>query len=103
MGLIGILADAHGHSAAFEQGVIHLREAGANELFFIGDAVGYIPDPSVVKALRKDHPDIRCLRGNHEEMLLSNDVDTDDEPRYLLDATRGVLNTDDLEFIRGGF
>ena len=47
--VIGILSDAHGNLRGFERGISLLREFGATQFIFLGDAVGYIPGSAVVK------------------------------------------------------
>jgi predicted phosphodiesterase len=65
---IGMLSDAHGNIEAFDLACHVLECAGAEELHFLGDAVGYFPGPAVVEALVARG--IPALRGNHEAMLL---------------------------------
>lgn len=72
--MIGVLSDAHGNGLAFRHAIDLLRGRGARRFLFLGDAVGYLPDWSVVEALRAmvaAGDDVLCLQGNHEAMLLS--------------------------------
>ena len=50
---LGILSDAHGNVEAFQRGLELLAEARADMIYFLGDAVGYIPDGRVVSLLRE--------------------------------------------------
>ena len=65
---IGVLSDIHGHKLAACKAIEELRYLGAEKLYFLGDAIGYIPDPQVINVL-KNEVDI-CLLGNHELMFL---------------------------------
>ncbi len=66
---IGLLSDAHGNHLGLETCLAFLRGRGVERVFFLGDAVGYLPDPrAVVGALMSDGID--CLLGNHDAMLL---------------------------------
>ena len=74
---LGVLSDAHGHRGAFEVALDVLNQAGAERLFYLGDAVGYIPDPGVVSLLRTRG--IPFIKGNHEAMLLASDAPAERE------------------------
>lgn len=96
--LLGVLSDAHGHVGAFELALAVLREAGVEQLRFLGDAVGYIPDPGVVRALQARR--IPAIRGNHEAMLLSKcAIAPERETIYRLDELRAQLEPDDLDYL----
>lgn len=98
--LIGVFSDAHGHVEAFDLAESLLRRHGASELYFLGDAVGYIPSLKVVRRLQAA-PEILPLLGNHESMLLANK--TGDAKRavvYRLDEIRTRLELDQIAFLR---
>jgi predicted phosphodiesterase len=65
----GIVSDAHGNPAGLEECLHALTAAGAERLFFLGDAVGYLPLESEVVQLLEDSG-AECIAGNHEAMLL---------------------------------
>jgi putative phosphoesterase len=66
---IGILSDAHGNAVGLAACLRALRHAGADALYFLGDAVGYFPDArGVLRLLRRCGA--VCQQGNHEAMLL---------------------------------
>jgi putative phosphoesterase len=96
--LLGIISDAHGHGRAFKLGIDLLLKQGVELTYFLGDAVGYFPSPSVVRQLMNGGDKIRCILGNHEEMLLNK---TNDESKiYRLKETRASLTKVELEFIK---
>jgi predicted phosphodiesterase len=68
--------------------------------FFLGDAVGYFPSSSVVKILVAQKSRIRCVRGNHEQMLLLGGVATDRESIYKLEEVRPLLSDDEIEYLQ---
>ncbi len=88
---LGFISDAHGNLEAFEQGLGLLEAAGAQELFFLGDAVGYLPGLAVLDALIA--LDCPCILGNHEAMLLEQDpsLQAKQSPLYGLPALRAAL------------
>ncbi len=85
----GLLSDAHGHVEAFQQGLALLRRFGAERMHFLGDAVGYMPGLGVLQAVLDE--DMPAVMGNHEEMLLRDDVPAAREAVYRLDLARSEL------------
>src|ERR687896_2325928 len=62
---VAIASDIHGNKQAF-QAVIRAAEVdGADELWCLGDLVGYGGDPDECVALAEAHCTI-CLAGNHD-------------------------------------
>ena len=68
-----MLADAHGNREAFELGVGILRAEGAETIYFLGDAVGYLPGDAVVDAIRD--VGVIPVRGNHDAMVMTGKID----------------------------
>lgn len=95
--MIGLLSDAHGNLEAYEAAVALLRSRGADELYFLGDAVGYLPSGAVVDALARDG--VRPIQGNHEEMLLGGSLSTEQEGIYRLLDTRDRMRPERLAWI----
>lgn len=66
---IGFISDAHGNPFGLKLCLDLLRQAKADRIYFLGDAVGYFPDVlEVLDLLRMNG--VCCLMGNHEAMLL---------------------------------
>ena len=86
---IGFLSDAHGNLAGFRKATDVLRREGADALYCLGDSVGYLRGLQVIDALRDS--DIPSLAGNHEAMLLSDNIDAAREAVYQLSTTRARL------------
>lgn len=89
--LIGLVSDAHGNGRAFDRAVELLLAHGVRRLFFLGDAVGYVPSTAVLDSLARLGDLVQCIRGNHEAMLLENHIDVAREPIYQLEALRPKL------------
>ena len=69
--ILGFLSDAHGNATGVDLCLDVLRDAGVEQLYFLGDSVGYLPEENAV--LERLHAvGALCIRGNHEEMLLGN-------------------------------
>ncbi len=82
----GFISDAHGHVEAFLRGLEVLRDEGASDVHFLGDAIGYLPGFGVLEMLRDQG--IPALLGNHEAMALAGPVPPDRDRVYRLN---GVL------------
>lgn len=95
--VFGLLSDAHGNLEAYELGVEILRSRGASELFFLGDAVGYLPGAAVVEALARDG--VLTVRGNHEEMLLEGSLTNEQDSVYQLLRTRSEMGSELLGWV----
>lgn len=66
---IGIFSDVHGNLEALHSCLSFFASKGIKRIFFLGDAVGYLPfGAEVVKVLIDKK--IPALLGNHEAMLL---------------------------------
>lgn len=66
---IAILSDVHGNAPALEACLARLRPMAPDALYFLGDAVGYLPgEADVLDRLADEHA--LCQQGNHEAMML---------------------------------
>lgn len=66
--IIGLLSDAHGNLEAFEKARTVLDNLGAEKIYFLGDAVGYLPGAEVATSIVD--LGLPSICGNHEAMLL---------------------------------
>jgi predicted phosphodiesterase len=63
-----ILSDIHANLTAFEA---VLRAAGEfDQVWFLGDVVGYGPDPNECIQLLRSQPNLQALMGNHDAALM---------------------------------
>jgi predicted phosphodiesterase len=85
----GFISDAHGNVGAFEQGVSILDALGCDQVVFLGDAVGYLPDPGIVMLIERWG--MKAVLGNHEAMLLSGSLPSGDEV-YQLGRCRELIS-----------
>lgn len=95
--LIGLLSDAHGNLAALRQGFEILRDGGATAFFFLGDAVGYIPDGRTVGFLRENA--IQSVCGNHDRLVSATPVDAERERIYQHARTWATMSELDREHL----
>ena len=93
MAQLAILADIHGNLEALEQVVAELDARGIDEIYCLGDLVGYCAEPNACVALAR-HRDFRSLTGNHELIALDK-MDFDRcgrKPSHALRRTRETLD-----------
>ncbi|MEL7625435.1 MAG: metallophosphoesterase family protein [Anaerolineaceae bacterium] len=63
-----ILSDIHANLTAFEA---VLKAAGeVDQVWFLGDVVGYGPDPNECIALLRSQPNLQAMMGNHDAALM---------------------------------
>src|SRR4051794_31907184 len=63
--LIAIVSDVHGNRHAFEAVIADAEANNAEEMWCLGDLVGYGADPDACVALAERHCTV-CLAGNHD-------------------------------------
>lgn len=90
--IIGVLSDAHGNARGLERCLDVLQRSKPEQIYFLGDAVGYLPDAEGVLHLLASSGAL-CIRGNHEEMVLGNLPFTDAEDDvYRLSEARSRIS-----------
>jgi hypothetical protein len=62
---VAICTDIHGNRHAFEAVIAAAERSGAQELWCLGDLVGYGAEPDACVALAEEHCSL-CLAGNHD-------------------------------------
>lgn len=88
---IGILSDAHGNALGLKTCLRFLEAQRIEKLYFLGDAVGYLPDVNGVLAELEGKKAV-CILGNHEGMLLGKlPIDSERDKIYRLAETRKKL------------
>ncbi len=64
---IGLISDVHANLVALEAVLPML--GGVNEIWVMGDTVGYGPEPSAVLALLRGDPRVHIVAGNHDRAV----------------------------------
>jgi predicted phosphodiesterase len=99
---VAVISDIHGNLPALEAVLEHAGQEGFDELWCLGDIVGYGGKPSECLALVTERAAI-CLGGNHD-LVVSGVLDI---AQFTSDAgvaarwTRSVLTPDELELLAG--
>ena len=100
--LVAILSDIHANRHALEAVLADVADAGAQELWCLGDIVGYGADPNDCCALIQEHAAL-CLAGNHD-LAATGELSLEEFSRGAGIAahwTQEVLTPDNLSWLGG--
>ncbi len=76
---IAVLSDIHGNRQAFEAVLAEVLGADVEEVWCLGDVVGYGADPDACISLAREHASV-CLVGNHD-LAVRGDLSLDEFSR----------------------
>lgn len=96
-----VVSDVHGNLHALEAVLGDIVREGADEVWCLGDVVGYGPHPNECCALVRERADL-CLCGNHDLAVVGTlDVsDFSGDAAVAVRWTRGVLDAGHAEWLR---
>lgn len=99
---LAVLSDVHSNRPALETVLAAIEAASVEEVWCLGDMVGYGADPDVCTALIRDSCDV-CLAGNHDLAVLGEiDIATFSETaEAAVRWTRENASEETIEFLRG--
>lgn len=97
-----LIADIHSNIEALEAVLAHAAQQGAKRHVFIGDLLGYGPDPEAVLDRIRGCVDTGdyALLGNHDAVIAGNDPETmNAEAQLALTWTRARLTAEQKRFV----
>src|SRR5918911_1750164 len=97
---VAIVSDIHGNRHAFEAVLDSIEGSECQEMWCLGDLVGYGADPDACVELAREHCDL-CLVGNHD-LAVRGDIPLDEFSRGAALAahwTQQVIDEEALEFL----
>jgi diadenosine tetraphosphatase ApaH/serine/threonine PP2A family protein phosphatase len=99
---VAVISDIHANRPALEAVLGAIGEAGVEELWCLGDLVGYGAEPDRCTEIVRERCDV-SLSGNHDLAVLGEiEVTTfSDTARAAVEWTQGVATAETLEFLRG--
>ena len=99
---IALLSDVHGNLPALEAVLADAEAAAVEELWCLGDLVGYGAQPDECVALARERCKI-CLAGNHD-LVVTGDIPISDFSQSAAAAARWTqenISADSISFLRG--
>jgi putative phosphoesterase len=97
---LGVISDAHGNPLGLKACLKALARHRVDQVFFLGDAVGYLPQSGEVLQLLERF-EATCLKGNHEAMILGQlPLDPAKDQIYKLTHAKKQLDRGLLERVR---
>ena len=90
-----VISDIHANHAAFEAVLADIEEQGCEDIYCLGDIIGYGPDPRICITLAG-----KCalnLLGNHEEAVLFGAIGFNPKAKAAIDWTKEQLSIDGQE------
>lgn len=97
-----VLADVHANAAALDAVIEDAVERGAKRFLFLGDAIGYGPDPAYCVRRLAELPRTDLVRGNHDHAIASNhfELGMNSLARQCAEWTRAQLGVAELDWLR---
>jgi predicted phosphodiesterase len=99
---VAVISDVHGNRHAFEAVLEAIGGLDVEQIWCLGDLVGYGADPDACVELARDHADV-CLGGNHD-LAVRGDLPLEEFSRgaeLAVRWTRGVIAPESLAFLSG--
>jgi diadenosine tetraphosphatase ApaH/serine/threonine PP2A family protein phosphatase len=99
---VAVLSDVHSNLPALEAVLGAVEKAGVDQLWCLGDLVGYGADPDACTALIRERSEV-CLVGNHDLAVLGElDVSSFSETaKVAVEWTQGVASEETIGFLGG--
>ncbi|MGH2582887.1 MAG: metallophosphoesterase family protein [Anaerolineales bacterium] len=95
-----VISDIHANADALES--VLANAGGVDEVWCLGDVVGYGPDPNECVDILKSIPKLICLQGNHDAAAIGNLPlgGFNAEARSSIEWLRGGLTENSLAFLK---
>jgi len=95
-----VLSDIHANLTALE--AVLVDAADYEEVWILGDIVGYGPDPNQCIELVKSLPNLVCLLGNHDAAVLNQieNITFNPTAREAIHWTQATITEDNLEYLQ---
>jgi predicted phosphodiesterase len=96
----GIVSDVHGNQEAFSSTLAYLTGLGVNEIYCLGDLVGYGQGAAeCVELVRKYN--VRCIQGNHDAQIRPpRDPRMREEAQIALDIAMKQLTPEQMQWLQ---
>jgi predicted phosphodiesterase len=98
---VALVSDIHGNRHAFEAVLAEIAETDAQEVWCLGDLVGYGAEPDACVELAREHTAL-CLAGNHD-LAVTGGLSLAEFSRGAAIAaewTQGVIAAENVEYLK---
>src|SRR3954447_12914222 len=97
---VAVVSDIHGNRHAFEAVLADVAAIGADELWCLGDLVGYGAEPDACIELAREHAAV-CLAGNHDLAVTGELSMAEFSPgaRIAAEWTQEVIGPENLAYL----
>jgi len=98
---IALMADLHANRRALDACLDHARAHAADRLVFLGDFVGYGPEPSetLQRVMMETAKGALAVAGNHDQAVAQEGESMTSDAAFAMAWTRGQLGTEAREFL----
>ncbi|MDN5062712.1 metallophosphoesterase family protein [Aliarcobacter butzleri] len=97
---IALISDIHSNLFYFEKVLHEIEKENVDDIYCLGDLVGYYDKPNEVIDLIKKK-DIKCIKGNHDKYLLNElPYDLKKDEIYGIKQQRELLSNENFKFLR---
>ena len=93
-----IFSDIHSNIEAFEKFLGQKKVKNVDKILFLGDLVGYGPDPDEVIGHFRELPHLRAVRGNHDKVIADLESSSLFNPAAAFSAEWSKLKIDGANF-----
>jgi len=99
---IAFISDIHSNLSAFEAVLIDVEKNNIDEVYFLGDIVGYGPMPNeCIELLQKVCKKENCIIGNHDHAFLNGAIGWDSalRARKVIEWTQSIVTQKNRAFV----
>lgn len=95
---VAFISDIHSNLPALEESLKEIQLRGVDEVYCLGDIIGYHSFPNEVIKLLKDNGVI-CIKGNHDKVISEGDFDRTLEENFVLTWNFDNLTENNRSFL----
>jgi len=97
-----VFSDIHANIEAFEEFLNHKKSKKIDRFLFLGDLVGYGPDPDAVISHFRQLPNVSFVRGNHDKVISELESSSLFNPAAAFSAEWSKIHIakDNLQFLK---
>ncbi len=95
---VAFISDIHSNLPALEGTLKDIKSKGIDEVYCLGDIIGYHCNPNEVIKLLKDNCVI-SIKGNHDKVIAEEDFDSEIEGNFVLSWNSSALTKENRAYL----